>query len=134
MAVLTIGKVAREAEVNLQTIRYYQRRGLIEQPQKPLDGYRRYNDSVVNRVRFIKRAQMLGFQLKEVQELLDLGDGRCKDVQTLAQQKRDRIQQQVDDLECMKRVLDRYLDACKKSDDAGNCSMIDALYEGLVCK
>lgn len=134
MTQLTIGKVARKAGVNLQTIRYYQRQQLIEQPPKPHLGYRLYDEAVVNRVRFIKRAQLLGFSLKEVKELLTLGDGNCDDVQALAQTKRDRIQAQIDDLECMKSALDSYLSACRSNRDPGHCSMIDALYAGLPCE
>lgn len=134
MSQLTIGKVAKQAGVNLQTIRYYQRQNLIEQPPKPMDGYRTYDVDVVNRVRFIKRAQMLGFSLKEVRDLLALGDGHCEDVQALAKLKRDRIQSQIEDLECMKSALDRYLADCRASSDPGHCSMIDALYSGLPCE
>lgn len=134
MSQLTIGKVAQQAGVNLQTIRYYQRQKLIEQPPKPIDGYRVYDEAVVNRVRFIKRTQLLGFSLKEVKELLSLGDGHCEDVQALAQDKRDRIQAQIDDLECMKSALDSYLSSCKRNKDPGHCSMINALYSGLACE
>lgn len=132
MRQLTIGKVAQKAGVNLQTIRYYQRQHLIEQPPKPIEGYRVYDDNVVNRVRFIKRAQLLGFSLKEVKDLLAMGDGHCDDVQALAQVKRDRVQAQIDDLECMKAALDRYLASCRQNKDPGHCSMIDALYAGLT--
>lgn len=134
MSQLTIGKVAQRAGVNLQTIRYYQRKKLIEQPPKPVDGYRIYDEAVVDRVRFIKRAQLLGFSLKEVNELLALADGHCEDVQALAQEKRDRIQSQIDDLESMKSALDNYLTSCKQNDDPGQCSMIEALYAGLPCE
>lgn len=134
MAQITIGKVAQQAGVNLQTIRYYQRQKLIEQPPKPIDGYRIYDEQVVNRVRFIKRAQLLGFSLKEVKDLLALGDGHCEDVQALAEEKRNRIQAQIDDLECMKSALDGYLTSCRKNKDPGHCSMIDALYAGLPCE
>ncbi len=134
MSTLTIGKVAQQAGVNLQTIRYYQRQKLIEQPPKPMDGYRVYDESVVNRVRFIKRAQLLGFSLKEVRELLDLGDGHCEDVQALAQAKRDRIQGQIEDLQCMRSAVDRYLASCRQNKDPGHCSLIDALYHGLPCE
>ncbi len=134
MRQLTIGKVAQKAGVNLQTIRYYQRQNLIEQPPKPIEGYRVYDDNVVNRVRFIKRAQLLGFSLKEVKDLLAMGDGHCDDVQALAQVKRDRVQAQIDDLECMKSALDQYLTSCRQNKDPGHCSMIDALYAGLPCE
>jgi MerR family transcriptional regulator, mercuric resistance operon regulatory protein len=80
MPKLTIGQVATEGGVNVETIRYYQRRGLLEEPEKPVGGYRNYPKEIVKRIRFIKRAQALGFSLEEVAELLqlDLADGCAK--------------------------------------------------------
>ena len=72
---LTIGKLAQSAEVNVETIRYYQQKHLLVEPIKPPQGYRIYPESYINRIKFIKRAQQLGFTLKEVSELLELGDG-----------------------------------------------------------
>jgi MerR family mercuric resistance operon transcriptional regulator len=69
MSELTIGQAAREAGVNLETIRFYERRGLLAQPPTPLSGFRRYDDEAVLAVRFIKRAQDLGFSLREIQEI-----------------------------------------------------------------
>ena len=73
----TIGRLAREAGVNIETIRYYQRRGLLPQPGRPLQGFRRYGDEALARLRFIKRAQQLGFTLREIKELLAIGKGSC---------------------------------------------------------
>lgn len=133
MRALTIGRVALEAGVNLQTVRYYQRRGLITEPAKPFEGYRVYGAEVVERLRFVKRAQHLGFTLKEIQELLELGDGHCRDVQSLAQAKRDGIRRQIQDLRRMQKVLDRYLKECGNGPEPGHCSMIDALSTGACC-
>ncbi len=72
---LTIGFLAGAAEVNVETVRYYQRFGIIDEPLKPFDGYRVYPPETVGRIRFIKRAKQLGFSLKEISELLELGDG-----------------------------------------------------------
>src|SRR5438876_3640410 len=80
---LSIGAVARAAAVNVETIRYYQRRGLLDEPAKPLGGYRRYSADMSKRVRFIKRAQALGFTLTEVGGLLGL-DEACACAETLA--------------------------------------------------
>lgn len=129
MALLTIGRLAEQAGVNLQTIRYYQRRGLIEQPPRPLEGYRSYEPATVDRVRFIKQAQRLGFTLKEIGELLDMGDGHCEDVQAMAEVKRNKIRQQIRELRRMQQVLDRYLEACRRNRDPGHCAMIEALYQ-----
>src|SRR5260221_9830334 len=85
---LSIGNVAKAAGVNVETIRYYQRRGLLDEPSKPLGGHRRYAPSVAARVRFIKRAQHLGFTLEEVTDLLRLEDGQsCRDTPLLSERK-----------------------------------------------
>ena len=79
MPKLTIGGVATAGGVNVETIRYYQRRGLLEEPAKPVGGYRNYPTEVVKRVRFIKRAQALGFSLKDVAELLQPSATKSQD-------------------------------------------------------
>lgn len=122
-ASLTIGFLAREAGVNIETIRYYQRLGLIEKPAKPPHGYRRYPLSVVERIKFIKRAQKFGFSLAEVAELLALGEGHCNDVRKQAESKRDRIIQQIDDLTCIKRSLDQLIQSCGKG-NKDHCPII----------
>ena len=78
-ASLTIGKLAESAGVNIETLRYYQRRGLLDAPPKPYTGYRRYDQRHVTRIRFIKRAQTLGFTLSEVAELITLDGGTGAD-------------------------------------------------------
>jgi MerR family mercuric resistance operon transcriptional regulator len=93
---LTIWLLARAAEVNVETIRYYQRRGLLEEPAKPLGGRRRYSEVAVRRVRFIKRAQQLGFTLEEVKNLLLLEDGQsCRETRLFAEHKLVVIEQRV---------------------------------------
>ena len=77
MGELTIGSLADEAGVNVETIRYYQRRGLMPEPDKPAQGYRRYDATTVKRVRFIKRAQALGFTLEEIGGLLKLDEAHA---------------------------------------------------------
>jgi len=124
---LTIGRVAKLAGVNVETVRYYQRVGLIEEPRKPLSGYRAYPETYIARIHFIKRAQQLGFTLKEIAELLSLGDGHCDDVRTLAEQKRARIEAQIKDLNSMREVLERLIEACLKEHTTEHCSLIDAL-------
>ena len=124
---LTIGKLARSANVNVETIRYYQRVGLLEQPAKPVIGYRVYPFSYIARIHFIKRAQQLGFTLKEIAELLSLGDGHCDDVRALAEQKRARVKAQISDLNAMCDVLDQLIDSCHREHSSQHCSIIDAL-------
>ena len=75
----TIGILAKAAEVNIETVRYYQRVGLIKEPAKPLQGYRTYPSVTLNRIKFIKRAQQLGFSLTEIAELLELGETLAAD-------------------------------------------------------
>ena len=80
----TIGALAKATEVHVETIRYYQRRGLVPEPAKPLGGIRRYEDVHARRLRFIKHAQTLGFRLDEVADLLALEDGRhCREAEEL---------------------------------------------------
>ena len=124
---MRIGKLAREAAVNVETIRYYQRRKLIDEPPKPLSGYRRYGQESVSRIRFIKRAQQLGFTLTEIGELLDLGDGCCVDVRLVAEQKRARVQAQIDDLLAIRAALDDLIVACQDSESTPRCALIEAL-------
>ena len=88
---LTIGRLAKLVGVNVETIRYYQRIGLINEPAAPLNGFRQYPIKTAENITFIKRAQRLGFSLKEIEELLKIGDGHCDDVRTRAEQKRNKI-------------------------------------------
>jgi len=125
---LTIGKLATAAGVNVETIRYYQRLKLIIEPAKPAQGYRHYPAEYVLRVRFIKRAQQLGFTLKEIQELLELGDGQCQQVQQLAQVKLKKIRERITDLTAMHNALDSLLAQCQTNgaDDA-HCVLIESI-------
>ena len=124
---LTIGQVASQAGVNLQTVRYYQRRNLIAQPPKPAWGYRRYAANTVERIRFIKRAQGLGFSLDEIRELLALGDGHCDDVRRVAERQRALIAARIADLDAMQQTLDTLIDDCRQSHPAGYCPLIESL-------
>jgi len=124
---LTIGQVASQAGVNLQTVRYYQRRDLIAQPPKPASGYRRYAADTVERIRFIKRAQGLGFSLDEIRELLALGDGHCDDVRRVAERQRALIAARIADLYAMQQTLDTLIDDCRQSHPAGYCPLIESL-------
>lgn len=126
-ATLTIGQVARRAQVNLQTVRYYQRRGLIEQPLKPLSGYRRYPPETVDRIRFIKRAQALGFSLVEIGELLELGDGHCADVRQVAERQRDLMVSRIEELAAMRRTLDELIARCRQGEEPAHCPLIETL-------
>lgn len=128
VAGLTIGKLARAAGVNVETIRYYQRIGLIEAPVKPAQGYRRYPAATVARVRFIRRAQELGFSLKEIAELLSLNDGDCRSARAIAAQKQALIEQRLRDLTRMRDALAGLVEACLDSEAEGApCALIQTL-------
>src|SRR5260370_42192055 len=107
---LTIGQVAEAADVNVQTIRYYERRGLFPTPRRTPTGYRQYAEEAVARLRFIKHAQDLGFSLQEIQELLGLRvrHGAARDtVERKTRQKIEVVQQKIRDFQRMKRTLER---------------------------
>jgi MerR family mercuric resistance operon transcriptional regulator len=109
----TIGKLAERAGVNVETIRYYQRCGLLDEPERPLGGYRRYPAEIAKRVRFIKRAQALGFTLKEVAELLRLDAARaCAETRELAVHKLALIEEKLDELEAMRTGLAALVAKC----------------------
>lgn len=122
----TIGALARTAGVNVETIRYYQRRGLLPKPGKPVAGYRRYPADTLARLRFIKRAQELGFTLREIAELLTLGSASCRETQRLAEHKRADLDLRLRDLKAMRQTLNRLIKSCR-ADGATVCPIIDSL-------
>jgi len=124
---LTIGRLAKSANVNVETIRYYQKKGLLKEPRKPKTGYRQYSTDYVARVCFIKRAQQLGFTLKQIQELLDLGSGRCKEVHALAEIKLVEIESRLNDLRTMRRSLSDLVKQCTNGDKDVHCALITSL-------
>lgn len=124
---LTIGKLAERAGVNVETIRYYQRRGLLVEPEKPMGGYRRYPADMAKRVRFIKRAQALGFTLEEVTGLLRLDAARaCTETRGLAAHKLMLIEQKLDDLKAMRKALAALVAKCDTG-VSGACPIIQVL-------
>jgi MerR family mercuric resistance operon transcriptional regulator len=128
MTDLTIGRLADEAGVNVETIRYYQRRGLMPEPDKPAYGHRRYAADAVKRVRFIKRAQGLGFTLEEIGSLLALDEARaCADTRALAAHKLQIIDTKLADLKAMRQALTVLLRQCDAGAMKGNCPIIHAL-------
>jgi MerR family mercuric resistance operon transcriptional regulator len=127
----TIGKLAQAAEVTIETIRYYQRQKLIEEPSKPLQGYRQYPETTLKRLRFIKQAQKLGFTLKEIEELLFLDNAHCIDVQRLAEQKLKQIESQLEGLEALRETLRTMVKSCKAGQQSGQCSIIETLSDQI---
>ena len=125
---LTIGLLARAADVNVETIRYYQRRGLLEEPARPLHGRRRYSGVAVRRVRFIKRAQQLGFTLEEVKSLLSLEDGQsCRETRVLAEEKLRAIEARLTDLVRVRNVLTGLIAECGSVKRSRSCPIIATL-------
>ena len=125
---LTIGGVAAAAAVGVETIRFYQRKGLLDEPERPQGGIRRYRQHDVERVRFVKSAQRLGFSLDEVAGLLVLEDGsHCDDARVLAQGKLADVRARLADLRRIERALKTMVESC--SEHRGNicCPMIAAL-------
>lgn len=125
---LTIGRLADSAEVNVETVRYYQRRGLMREPTRPIGSVRRYSDHDVKRIRFIKRAQQLGFTLEEVTNLLKLEDGRsCRETERLAQQKLVLVQARIADLQRMRKTLQELIGRCESGRGRIRCPIIESL-------
>ncbi len=127
---LTIGQVAAAADVNIQTIRYYERRGLFPPPERTPTGYRQYADEAVARLRFIKHAQELGFSLNEIQDLLGLRvrhGAACDAVERKTRQKIGVVQQRIRDLQRMKRTLERLAAACAARRPTDDCPILEVL-------
>ncbi len=127
---LTIGQVARRASVHLDTVRYYERRGLLPLPPRTAAGYRQFPPDTVRRVAFIKRAQALGFTLEEISGLLALrvtpGPG-CTTVERRARSAIARLDGQLADLERMRRALGKLADACRVQHATDECPLLDAI-------
>jgi Hg(II)-responsive transcriptional regulator len=127
---LTIGQVATAAAVNIQTIRYYERRGLFPPPRRTAAGYRQYADDAVARLRFIKHAQELGFSLNEIQDLLKLRvrhGAACDAVERKTRQKLEVVHQRIRDLQRMKRTLERLAAACAARRPTDDCPILEVL-------
>jgi Hg(II)-responsive transcriptional regulator len=128
------GQVADQAGVNIQTLRYYERRGLLREPPRQDSGYRSYGVDAVGVVRFIKRAQELGFTLSEVEMLLDLADGGprgCEAVKDLANHKIQDLESKMASLRAMHQSLQRLVATCERPKRQRECPLIDALGRDL---
>src|SRR5713101_7415586 len=126
---LSTGEIAKQGGVNLETIRYYERRGLLPKPPRTPSGYRAFSSEAVRRVRFIKRAQGLGFSLKEIKALLALRvDPRssCGDVRRRAEAKNEEIEGKVRMLLAMKRSLVRLTAACAGRGRVSQCPILES--------
>lgn len=125
---LTIGALAKRGGVNVETIRYYQRRGLLQEPTKPREGFRRYQVESVKRVHFIKRAQNLGFTLEEIHGLLDLDERKaCGETRGVAAHKLEMIERKIAELSKVRRALRGLVRACDASSEGAPCPIIHLL-------
>jgi MerR family mercuric resistance operon transcriptional regulator len=133
MTSMSIGKVANRVAVGVETLRFYEREGLLEKPPRLKSGYRAYPVATVNRVLFIKRAKELGFSLKDIKELLGLRlapGATCGHVKKRAEAKIEDIEERIKTLQRMKRALRKLSDACGGKDSVNECPILDALDEG----
>ena len=130
MGGMTIGVAAKNAGVGVETIRFYEREGLIDMPPKPAGGgFRVYPEDAVGRILFIRQAQEVGFTLREVKELLALRvdpEASCTDIRQLAQAKHENVRQKIAQLKRMKVALERLINACTGEGSAESCSIIGA--------
>ena len=130
MEALTIGQVARQAEVGVETVRFYERQGLLEKPPRKRSGYRQYPPEAILRLRFIKKAKEVGFSLKEIKELLSLRlneTATCEDVRSRAEAKICDIEQKIQALQRMKQALTDLTVACSGDSPVSECPILQAL-------
>lgn len=134
MASLTIGKVARLAEIGVETVRFYEREGLIEEPPRRESGYRQYPEETIQRLRFIRRAKELGFTLREIRELLELrvdlpSAAACDAVRKLAEEKIADVRRKIVTLQRMEAVLVRLAESCRTRAITASCPILEVLQE-----
>jgi len=126
----TIGSLARDAGVHVETVRYYEQRGLLKQPRRGR-GWRRYDDEALRVLRFVKRAQELGFSLDEVQELLSLrtsaSERTCTQVRAAAESKLHDVDAKIRDLEAIRSTLKRLAERCPSEGPPDVCPILSAL-------
>jgi len=122
----TIGKLAKALNINVETIRFYEKSGLIAQPIKPENGYRLYSNAIADKLRFIAKAKALGFTLKEISSLMSM-ENNCQQVANLGLQKLAIIRNKISDLQRLERVLSAMTDSCYRNQNQSSCAIIDSL-------
>jgi len=132
---LTIGALAKAANVNIETIRYYQKVGLVIEPKKPANGFRYYPHEAITRVLFIKKVKELGFTLKQIKELLALGDGHCNEIQELANEKLVEIESMMKGLRTMRKALKDLVGQCESSKSTDiRCALVESVTKSITPK
>ena len=128
MEQMTIGQLAAAADVNVETVRYYQRRGLLASPERPSGSIGRYSPAALTRLRFIKRSQSLGFSLDDVQALLSLDDGQsCSAARSIGERKLAEVRQRLQTLQVLESALEDLVGRCSTSKRKVSCPLIQAL-------
>jgi Hg(II)-responsive transcriptional regulator len=132
MEKLSIGELARQANVNIETIRYYERRGLISEPPRNKSGHRQYPKEAVRRTDFIKRCQTLGFSLREIEEILELRitpDSTCADMKSRVTEKLTDVDRKMNELALIRDALSRLQKKCSGKGPIGSCPILEELYQ-----
>lgn len=130
MEAMTIGQLAAAGGVNVETVRYYQRRGLLAAPQRPTGHIGRYPPGALTRLRFIKRSQTLGFSLDDVQTLLSLDDGRsCTAARAIGEDKLTEVRHRIQTLQALETALQQLVSRCATPRRKVSCPLIDALMQ-----
>ena len=133
---MRIGQLAKEAGVGVETVRFYEQKGLMAQPPKPkTGGYREYPAESVHRIRFIRSAQQIGFSLGEIDELLELEAGnntRCIDVRKRAEVKLEDVLVKIDNLKSIRKALEMLINACPGKGSVRKCSILEAINSGDI--
>ena len=126
---MTIGELAKKAKVNVETIRYYQRIELLSKPSQPSSGFRKYSETTLEKLSFIRRSKELGFSLNDIRELLSLQqqDGACEEICSLAERNLVSIRQRIRDLRTLESEISELITRCKEAPD---CVILKALEQG----
>ena len=131
----TVSKIARAAGVGIETIRFYEQEGLLDEPSRRPSGYRIYSDAAVTRIRFIQRAKQLGFTLREIRELIALdarGDAECGDLRARASEKLAVVEAKIADLERVRGALADVIAACLCNGPIRECPVMECLAAGVT--
>ena len=131
---MTRGELAKRAEVNIETLRYYERKGLIIEPPRTAAGYRQYSEDTVVRIQFIKRCQDLGFSLREITEMLALqvdSDTTCDDVRERAATKLEDMEQKIQELQRIKKALQKMIATGDAREPMSECPILETLHQPI---
>ena len=130
MKAITIGQVAKKAAVGVETVRFYEREGLLEEPARTPSGYRQFTPATVDRLVFIRRAKDLGFSLREIKDLLSLRvapETNCAEVEKRARAKITDVEDRIRRLQRIKRTLKKLTEACASRGETNECPILEAL-------